>query len=90
MSSADGSAAGAEWVPPTPSVPITREALMQTQGGAVQNKVELQNRYCPVCPPPPSAAAYTAQRKNFESHFRNQHPAYTFVDNKHAAASLGS
>ena len=48
-----------------------------------------QDCSCPVCPPRPAANAYTTQRKNFEAHFRNQHPAYTFLD-EGAAAALGT
>ena len=39
-----------------------------------------------MCPPPPDANAYTAQRTYFAKHFEKIHPAYTFLDGNAAAA----
>ena len=79
-------AAPAAWTPPAAPGPFQYSKLPRVPGGATQNERSKQECYCPVCPPPPAEGSHTAQRRNFRSHFANQHAEYTFVDDAQAAA----
>ena len=93
MSGASGEAAGGR-APPVAPGPIRLSLLTQVTGSLRQPRLAKQTVACPVCPPPPDAGAFTAQRCNVGAHLRRQHPTYTVLDGAEAAAigcrSLGA